>query len=74
MTQIVKNQTLTIYGEPGSGKTWFAAFLASQHRVIYSNFEITRYGKTVSNRISSIDDLERIPFCTEKGVAVIDEG
>lgn len=74
MSGIIQNKIFTIYGPPGSGKTWFACFLAAQHRIIYSNFEITRYGKTVSNAIKQIDDLESIPFCEEKGIAVIDEG
>ena len=74
MAQIIQNKIFTIYGKPGTGKTFFATMLASAYRRIYANVEIRRHGKIVSNRIENIADLEHIHFSPIKGIVIIDEG
>jgi len=74
MAQIIQNKIFTIYGKPGTGKTFFATMLASAYRRIYANVVIKRHGKVVSNQIENISDLEYIQFSPIKGIVIIDEG
>lgn len=70
----IQNRIITIYGKPGTGKTFISVLLASVHKRIYSNVIIKRHGKVVSNTIQNIDDIEKIQFSNVKGIVILDEG
>ena len=62
-----------VYGKPGQGKTFFATFLASLHKRVYSNYPITLRGRRVGSYLKKVSDLERIPFSEIKGCVTLDE-
>ena len=70
----IQNRILTIYGKPGTGKTFISVLFASVHKRIYSNVIIKHHGKIVSNTIQNIDDIEKIQFSNIKGIVILDEG
>lgn len=49
-----------------------AVLLASMYKRIYSNVDIYRHGKLISNRIDNLKDFERMPK-DEHSVFVFDE-
>lgn len=84
MTKVIQNKIISVYGLPWQGKTFFATYLASQYRLIYSNVKmskgVTSYQSDivshyvdVSNDIRTIQDIERISYSDTKGVVVLDE-
>lgn len=74
MSQIIQNKIYVIVGKPWKGKTFFATYLASFHRFIWSNFEIKLNWKICNNTIAKISDLEKIVFQEKKQIIIIDEG
>lgn len=73
MNQIVRNSIYIISGLPGSWKSFFASFLASAYPIIYSNLELKRWSRIISNKLAGVDDVERVPFHSEKWLIVIEE-
>lgn len=68
---------MNIYGLPGSGKTFFATFLACENPAyerVLSNVKIKKNGVQISRNITTIDDLFAFPFDEKKGLVIIDEG
>ena len=83
MTKVVQNKIIGIYGLPWQGKTFFATYLASQYKIIYSNVEIMKWvvdinenlitNIKVNNDIKTILDVEKIEYNDTKGIVVLDE-
>lgn len=66
---IIKNKIMNIYGLPGSGKTFFATFLACENPAyerVLSNVKIKKNGVQISRNITTIDDLFAFPFDEKK--------
>lgn len=72
--QVIQNKIYTIYGKPGTGKTWISVVFAAQYQIIYSNFAVFLNGRKVSNDIVNIEDLEAIQFNPTKSCFIMDEG
>lgn len=73
MNRSIENRIIMITGLPGSGKSFFACFLASFYREIYANLEIRYRGKKITNKIGSIHDISRIPYSSTKWVIILEE-
>lgn len=70
----IQNVMYNFFGPPGSWKTIMAMHVASYYKRIYSNFEIKRFWKKVSNVYKEIEELWEIPFNPIKGIIIVDEG
>lgn len=70
---IVQNCIIMVTGLPWSGKSFFATFLASFYREIFSNLDITRMGILVSNRMKDLKDAKKIWFSNVKWCILIEE-
>jgi len=72
MGKLVQNKYFVIRGKPWTGKTLMAVLLASMYKRIYSNVDIFRNGKIISNRIENLRDFDRMPK-DQHSVFVFDE-
>lgn len=70
--KLIQNKYFVIRGKPGFWKTLFAVLIASMYKRIYSNVDIYRYWKLISNRITSLKEFDDIPK-DEHSVFVFDE-
>lgn len=64
---------MNIYGLPGSGKTFFASFIAQFYPRVLSNIRIKKNWKQFTKDITTIDDLFAFPFDERKWLVIIDE-
>ena len=72
--KIVKNHIYMISWLPGTGKSFFASYLASNYRIIYSNLEIkNQFWFVVNNKIKSIKDIQFIEYHDDKGILITEE-
>lgn len=70
---IIRNKIIIIQGRPWEGKTFFASLIWSCYRRIYSNVDIYKNWRIISNKITNIKDLKDINFSTIKWVVILDE-
>ena len=71
--KIIQNSVYTIYGKMGRGKTFFSVMMASHYRRIYSNFDITLRGRSVTNIFTEKKQLQKIEYSDTKGIILLDE-
>ena len=77
MAEILQNRIVRIHGDPWTGKTFFACFIAADYGRIYANFEIydkARPGKTRNGKIASLYEIDKIKYSPNKGIVILDEG
>ena len=75
MATIVQNRIFMISWDPGSGKSWMGAMIASSYDYIYSNIDIKKNWKTINTRlIKDLSDIENISYKEKKWIVMVDEG
>ncbi len=79
MNNAIKNYTTLVLWKPGSWKSMLACLVAWEYYVqqkrkrIFSNLEIIKNWKKINNTIEGIEDIERIQYNEEKGLAIFEE-
>jgi hypothetical protein len=73
MVKSIQNRIYIVSGLPGTGKSIFVRFLCNFYPLIYSNLEMKTNGIKINNTITSMSEIEFIPFSSEKGIIVMEE-
>lgn len=71
--KVIQNRLTIIEGLPGKWKSFFASFQWSFYEYIFSNIDLFRNWKIISNPIRKMTDIEKIPYTDTKWLIIIDE-